>query len=106
MHLQLRERIAAARSAGRQRWGQYLAAVAIRFVIGLLLGFLGGAFLLISSLVTGRRGSGRQRLELLEHFRPDWILQVGTVGAVIGAILCVWTIPRWQRPWYLPEDGI
>lgn len=99
------ERWKAARSAGRNRWAQFFVLVGIRLVSGLLLGLLIGWFgFLFLMMGAGRPAGARQKARLFQNFKPDWVRGAGAVGAVLGGLVSVWTIPRWKCPWYLGSD--
>jgi len=86
----------------KNKWPDFLFSVAVRFFFGCLLGIL-------LSLAFGLLGrphhmSGRKsRSFILDHLDSGdyqsvilWIL----VWGVSCGILCTFSIPRWQTPWY------
>ncbi|MDB6022140.1 MAG: hypothetical protein JWQ04_1997 [Pedosphaera sp.] len=77
----------------QNRWPDYLFSVGVRLVFGGIFGAVGGLLLLVS----GRHPmvvhlGGRNALML--------IAAAFVLGAVIGSIGAVLTIPDWQTPWY------
>jgi len=77
------------------KWPDFLFTLTVRFVCGSVLG--AGASLLI-----GWRG-------ILRSFSHNHI-QVGIIwlglGALVGGIVAVLTIPRWQTPWYKRDSAV
>ena len=84
------------------KWSDFLFSVAVRFFCGFLLGIL--LSLAFGLLGRARHVSGRKSKSfILEHLDSGdyqsvilWVLAWG----VSCGILCTFSIPRWQTPWY------
>ena len=83
----------------QSKWGDFLFAVAVRFVCGAVLGVL--ASILICAPIS--RYAARRPL-LLWVFgdeahprRPYYWFGAWSLG---GALIAVFRIPHWQTPWY------
>jgi len=72
-----------------KRWSDFLFAVVVRLICGLILGTLGG-------LIVGWRAILRWEAREKTAAIVFWFL----AWAVGGAITAVLRIPRWQTPWY------
>ena len=71
------------------KWPDFLFTIAVRFVCGL---FLGG----LVSFLFGWKGI----LRAFSHDNTDWpLIWLGLAGFA-GSMIAVFTIPRWQTPWY------
>ncbi|HVV73385.1 MAG TPA: hypothetical protein VHI52_18070 [Verrucomicrobiae bacterium] len=85
------------------KWSDYIFAVVVPAICGagigllvnLVLAFFGGSV---------RRFHGTRAhsplVELVQQERYGVLLIWFGAAAVLGAVICVATIPRWQRPWY------
>ena len=73
----------------KSKWPDFLFTLAVRFVCGLVLGGL-------VCFPFGRRGI----LRAFSHDNTHWpLIWLGVCG-LAGGIVAVFTIPRWQTPWY------
>jgi hypothetical protein len=71
------------------RWSDFLFAIGVRLVCGVILGGLAGMVLGWKFIL---RREARNDLKSIALWLCAW-----TVG---GAIVAVCRIPHWQRPWY------
>src|SRR6516164_2368383 len=75
----------------KSKWPDFLFTIAVRFVCGTALGGL-------ASLLGGRA--------ILRAFSRDHtqgpFIWMGLCG-LAGGIIAVFTVPRWQTPWYKRE---
>ena len=73
----------------KSKWPDFLFTLAVRFVCGLVLGGL-------VCFPFGWRGI----LRAFSHDNTHWpLIWLGVCG-LAGGIIAVFTIPRWQTPWY------
>jgi DMSO reductase anchor subunit len=77
----------------QSKWPDYLFSVAVRFVFGGIFGAVGGLLFLVS-------GRHPMALHLGGHNALMLIVAAFVLGALIGSIGAVLTIPDWQTPWY------
>lgn len=78
----------------KSKWPDFLFTITVRFVCGLVLGGLACSFFTWKSI--------------LRAFSHDHIygplIWLGLCG-LTGGILAVFTVPRWQTPWYERQSG-
>jgi hypothetical protein len=77
----------------KSKWPDFLFTVAVRFLCGTVLGGL-ACFLF----------SWRGILRAFSHDNTSWPLVWLGLWALIGGGVAVFTVPRWQTPWY-KRDG-
>lgn len=77
----------------KNKWPDFLFTVAVRFLCGTVLGSL-ACFLF----------SWRGILRAFSHDNTSWPLVWLGLWALIGGGVAVFTVPRWQTPWY-KRDG-
>ena len=73
----------------KSKWPDFLFTLAVRFVCGLVLGGL-------VCFLFGWRGI----LRAFSHDNTHWPFIWPGVCGLAGGIVAVFTIPRWQTPWY------
>jgi len=73
----------------KSKWMVFLFTMAIRFTAGLVLGGL-------ACLLFTWRGILRAFTHNDVHGPLAWLV----VGALIGSLVAVFTVPTWQTPWY------
>ncbi|SPE52897.1 hypothetical protein SBV1_1600034 [Verrucomicrobia bacterium] len=71
------------------KWADFLFTVAVRFICGVLLGCL-ACFLI----------SYRGILRSFSHNNAQGPLVWLVICGLIGGLTAVFTVPRWQTPWY------
>jgi hypothetical protein len=76
----------------QSKWPDFLFTVVVRFVCGLVLGALGCLLIFWAGL-----------LRVSAHNHYSFALIFIGLGAFVGAIAAVCTIPRWQTPWFKRE---
>lgn len=90
----------------RAKWADFLFTLAVRFIVGAVLGAL--ASILICAPV-GRKYSqhmGTNQLLLWvtgDAAHPHRFLYWVLAWSLGGAIIAMFTIPYWQTPWYKRE---
>jgi len=99
-----RDRWRAARGASPQRWLSFAVALLVRAGCGALAGLVMGWFLVVGGLTASRPVNRTARTAALKQFQPAWVTNAGKWGAGAGALLAIWTIPRWKCPWRLPDE--
>jgi hypothetical protein len=94
----------------KSKWPDYFITIAIRLFFGALF----GAIVAIAALFTGmfliggrRRHHAEPAVDIINHWsehKPTLAIVIWiAIGALIGAITAVWTIPDWQTPWFKSE---
>jgi hypothetical protein len=73
----------------QSKWPDYLFTAAVRFVFG---GIFGGLLGLLAGYRVMLRLEARDNLKGIVLWLMVW--------ALIGSIVAVWTIPKWQTPWH------
>ena len=76
----------------QSKWPDFMFTVVVRFVCGFVLGGLGCVLIF---------WTGMLRTSAHNHYSAALIFLA--LGAFVGAIAAVCTIPRWQTPWYKRE---
>jgi hypothetical protein len=71
------------------KWPDFLFTIAVRFICGIVLGSL-ACFLFF--------WKGILRSFSHDHTRLPFILMI--FCGMIGGLISVFTVPRWQTPWY------
>lgn len=75
------------------KWPDFLFTIAVRFVCGAVLGGL-------ACFLFGWRGILRSFSHENVHWPLIWLALFGLVGGIVA----VFTVPRWQTPWYKRES--
>jgi hypothetical protein len=73
----------------KSKWPDFLFTIAVRFVCGIVLGGL-------ACFVVSWRGI----LRAFSHDHTQWPLVWLGICGLVGGIVAVFTVPRWQTPWY------
>ncbi len=71
------------------KWPDFLFTIAVRFVCGIVIGGL-ACFLF----------SWKGILRAFSHNNTVWPLVWLVFCALVGGLVAVFTVPRWQTPWY------
>jgi hypothetical protein len=92
-----------ARPMKKSKWPDFLFTVAVRFICGALI----GALVSLPVIFFAGRGTRSRRTSLLVEWlnaekHTALILWFGA-WALAGGLIALWTIPRWQMPWYKPK---
>lgn len=74
------------------KWPDFLFTVAVRLVCGFILGGL-ACFLIFWSGI----------LRVSAHGRHSSVAMAAVICGLVGALVAIFTIPRWQTPWYKRE---
>lgn len=85
------------------KWSDYIFTVVVRFICGAIIGLLIGLILAFFGGRRGRLGVGRAHSTLVDLVEKGeyrtLFLWFGLAG-FLGGLIAVFTIPRWQTPWY------
>lgn len=91
----------------RIKWSDYLVTAFVRFICGAIIGVVAGVVLafLGSSLRRHRVGKAHSPLvDLIQKGDYRTLFMWFGAAALVGALIAVITIPRWQTPWYKGHD--
>jgi hypothetical protein len=78
----------------QNKWPDFLFTITVRFIFGILLGGLAG-FLFSWSGILHAFSHDNTHVPLI------WLGLCGLVGGIVA----VFTVPRWQTPWYRRDSG-
>ncbi len=85
------------------KWSDYVFAVFVRSICGAVIGLLVGLVLVFFGGSVRRSHVTRSHsplVDLVQQGRYGTLLVWFAASALVGAIVAVANIPRWQRPWY------
>jgi hypothetical protein len=79
----------------KSKWPDFLFTISVRFVCGILFGAL-----------TGLLFFWRGILRSFSHDHTHWAFLWLGICSLTGGIVAVFTVPRWQTPWYKRQSEI